>query len=87
MVGGLFGKQRQPERFAAYVARRAPAGVRLRLLVGHCDAAGDGQRLLDALRERLAPAECWLVETGSAIGAHAGPGALVVALQPAPDED
>lgn len=87
VVGGLFGKRRQPERFAAYVARRAPAGVRLRLMVGHCDAAGDGQRLLDALRERLAPAQSWLVETGSAIGAHAGPGALVVALQPAPDED
>ena len=87
VVGGLFGKDRVPERFAAYVARRAPAGSRLRLMVGHCDAADDGQRLLDALRERLAPEQSWLVETGSAIGAHAGPGALVVSLQPASADD
>jgi hypothetical protein len=26
--------------------------------------------------------EGWLVETGPAVGAHAGPGALVVGLQP-----
>lgn len=83
VVAGLFGKDRVPERYAAYVARRAPRGAPLRLMVGHCDAAADGQRVLDVLRERLAPQESWLVETGSAIGAHAGPGALVVSLQPA----
>ena len=81
VVGGLFGKDRVPERYAAYVARRVPAG-RLRLMVGHCDAAADGQRVLDALRERLSPEQSWLVETGSAVGAHAGPGALVVSVQP-----
>ena len=80
-AGGLFGKDRVPERYAAYVARRVPAG-RLRLMVGHCDAAADGQRVLDALRERLSPEQSWLVETGSAVGAHAGPGALVVSVQP-----
>ena len=81
VVGGLFGKDRVPERYAAYVARRVPAG-RLRLMVGHCDAAEDGQRVLDVLRERLSPEQSWLVDTGSAVGAHAGPGALVVSVQP-----
>jgi fatty acid-binding protein DegV len=38
---------------------------------------------LAALRDRITVREGWLVETGSAIGAHAGPGALVVSLQPA----
>lgn len=83
VVGGLFGKSRQPERFAAYVAKRVPRGPRYRLVVGHCDAPEDGERLLAALRGRLDLADSWLVETGSAIGAHAGPGALVVSLQPA----
>ena len=41
------------------------------------------QALLAALRKSLDVHEGWLVETGSAIGAHAGPGALVVSLQPA----
>ncbi|GAB2497825.1 DegV family protein [Arenimonas alkanexedens] len=82
VVGGLFGKARQPERFGKYVARRVGRGQALRVIVGHCDAAQDGARLLATLRAELNVAEGWLVETGSAIGAHAGPGALVVSVQP-----
>ncbi|HEX4853648.1 DegV family protein [Arenimonas sp.] len=82
VVGGLFGAANQPERFGRYVARRVGRGQRLRVIVGHCDAAADGERLLATLRAELDVAEGWLVETGSAIGAHAGPGALVVSVQP-----
>jgi DegV family protein with EDD domain len=82
MAGGLFGSARVPERFAGYVARRVDRSKRWRLIVGHCDAPEDGEALLAALRAKLQIAEGWLVETGSAIGAHAGPGALVVSLQP-----
>ena len=78
----LFGDARAPERFAAYVARQVPADTRWRLIVGHCDAADDGAALLAALRARLHVAEAWVVETGPAVGAHAGPGALVACLQP-----
>ena len=83
MAGGLFGKARVPERFAAYVARRVDRSQRWRLVVGHCDALADGEALLAALRARLDIAQGWLLETGPAVGAHAGPGALVVSLQPA----
>jgi DegV family protein with EDD domain len=82
MAGGLFGKANVPLRFAAYVARRVDRARAWRLVVGHCDAAADGEALLAALRARIDVREGWLVETGSAIGAHAGPGALVVSLQP-----
>ncbi|AND68879.1 hypothetical protein ATSB10_14250 [Dyella thiooxydans] len=82
VVGGLFGRQRLVERFAGYIARRLPADARWRVIVGHCDAAVEGAALLDALRERLPCRESWLVETGPAIGAHAGPGTLVVSVQP-----
>jgi DegV family protein with EDD domain len=78
----LFGSARAPQRFADYVARQVPANARWRLIVGHCDAAEDGAALLAALRTRLDIAEGWLVETGPAVGAHAGPGALVACLQP-----
>ncbi|MCP1374761.1 DegV family protein [Dyella lutea] len=82
VVGGLFGRRRLVERFAGYIARRLPEGARWRLIVGHCDAAAEGAELLQALRERLPCTESWLVETGPAIGAHAGPGTLVVSVQP-----
>ncbi|MGL6291627.1 MAG: DegV family protein [Silanimonas sp.] len=78
----LFGQAQLPERFAAYVAKQAPANTRWRLIVGHCDAADDGAALLAALKGHLDIAEGWLVETGPAVGAHAGPGALVACLQP-----
>lgn len=38
-----------------------------------------------AARTRLPVVEAHLVEVGPAVGAHAGPGTLVVGLQPAPD--
>ena len=82
VVGGLFGARHLPGRFAAHVARRVGRGRRWRVIVGHCDAAADGEVLLACLRERLQCEQAWLVETGPAIGAHAGPGTLVVSLQP-----
>lgn len=93
VAGGLIARARAPEAFAAYVARRAAKATglrdghgttRLRAIVGHSDAPDDGRRTLDALRQRLDLAEAHLVETGPAIGAHAGRGTLVVSLQPAP---
>lgn len=82
MAGALFGSRRAPERFAAYIARRVKHSQRWRLIVGHCDAEAEGERLRQALMARLDCADAWLVETGPAIGAHAGPGALVVSVQP-----
>ncbi len=85
VVAGLFGSRNLPQRFAAYVARRIDRKRRWRLIVGHGDAAIDGEVLLACLRERIDCSDAWLVETGPAIGAHAGPGTLVVSLQPVED--
>ena len=82
VAGGLFGKRRVPERFAAYVARRVDRSKRWRVIVGHCDARADGEVLLQQLRNLLDCQDAWLVETGPAIGAHAGPGALVISMLP-----
>ena len=88
IAGGLFAKAKAPEAFAAYVAKRAGKALgkhtRLRAIIGHCDAREDGERLLSALRVRLDLVDAHLVETGPAIGAHAGRGTLVASLQPAP---
>ena len=85
MAGAFVSGRRIPERFARYVARRVDRRSRWRVIVGHCDAAADGAALLAAIRSQLRIDEGWLVETGPAVGAHAGPGALVVSLQPIDD--
>lgn len=82
VVSALLGKRNVPERFARYVAKRVAPGQRWRVIVGHCDSPADGERLRLALLGLLDCADAWLVETGPAVGAHAGPGALVVSLQP-----
>ena len=85
LAGGLIGKKHVPAKFGRYVARRVDASKRWRVIVGHCDARADGEALLATLRSTLDCAQDWLVETGPAVGAHAGPGALVVSLQPVRD--
>ncbi|HSD16232.1 MAG TPA: DegV family protein [Thermomonas sp.] len=84
VVGGVFARERAPEAFARYIGKRTPMAQGWRLVVGHSDALADGERLLAALRQRLPVVEAHLVEVGPAVGAHAGPGTLVVGLQPAP---
>ncbi|TXK59865.1 DegV family EDD domain-containing protein [Alkalisalibacterium limincola] len=83
LKGAFFGTRRIPERLARYVVRRIDAGTRWRVVVGHGDCREDGEALLEALRARLDCAGSWLVDTGPAVGAHAGPGTLVVSVQPA----
>jgi uncharacterized protein len=82
VAGALLGRRDVPRRFADHVAARLPRGQRWRLIVGHCGCAADGEALLTALRQRLDCVASWLVEAGPAIGAHAGPGALVIGAQP-----
>jgi hypothetical protein len=85
VAGVLFTRERAPEAFARRVAGKLAAGTRWRVIVGHCDARPQAERLLAALRQRVSIHQDHLVETGAAIGAHAGPGALIVAVQPAPE--
>jgi hypothetical protein len=82
MAGAFFGGAGIPERFAAYVAKRVDRSQQWRMIIGHCDALADGEHLRLAMHAQLDCKESWLVETGPAVGAHAGPGALVVSLQP-----
>ncbi|WP_192031361.1 DegV family protein [Pseudomarimonas arenosa] len=80
VAGALLARRHAPQRFAEWVLRRMPKEARWWLMVGHCDAAEDAEVLRSALRQRLQVERDWLVEAGPAIGAHAGPGALVVGL-------
>ncbi len=80
--GVLFGRSDQVAGFVRFVVRRLDPTRRWRLIVGHCNAPDDGAALLEALRREVANIDgSWLVEVGPALGAHAGPGALVVGAQ------
>jgi len=78
--GVLFGRHDLKSKFARWVRRRMRDDVTYRLIVGHANCEADGQWLLQELSlPNVAYAQ--LVAIGSALGAHGGPGMLVVGLQ------
>jgi fatty acid-binding protein DegV len=82
-LGGILWTGRNlPGRFARTVARRLDPARCYRVIISHCDCADDARQVEDALRASGRSLErVWLVETGAAIGAHAGPGSLVIGIQ------
>ncbi|MEO6064915.1 MAG: DegV family protein, partial [Lysobacterales bacterium] len=84
LAGLLGGNAQVPERFGAWIARRCRGNshARWRINIGHCDDPQGAARLADALRNRLPSLDaCWIGDAGTGIGAHAGPGALIVGVQ------
>jgi hypothetical protein len=82
LMGGLWGGKKLPERFARSVLRRLDPARRYHVIVGHCDCADDARRVHEVLQAGGRHIDrSWVVETGVAIGAHAGPGSLVIGVQ------
>ena len=76
----LFGRSRLREKFARFVRRRMHDDRKYRLLVGHADCEAEGQWLLGQLStDSVVSAR--LLPLGCTLGAHGGPGMLVVGLQ------
>ena len=79
-VGVLLGRRNLREKFARFVERRMSDDRSYRILIGHANREADGDWLLERLRGDNVG---WgrVVPLGSALGAHGGPGMLVVGLQ------
>ena len=82
LSGFLLGRHNRIERFAHYVARRAPRGP-IEIGIGHASCEEDALQLEQQLR-RLVPDIKKLVVNGlgPAIGVHGGPGTLLIAVRP-----
>lgn len=81
-VGAMWGRRQWIERFVARLARQADRMGATRFLVAHVDARADAQRLKQAIIEQCPELELvGVVDSGAALAAHAGPGALMLALQ------
>lgn len=80
--GALFGRRNLVDRFADFVARRMDPGKTWRIAVGHADSESDGRRLESRLLQRIGDVESvYFTRVGTALGVHAGPDGLVVAIQ------
>jgi DegV family protein with EDD domain len=80
-AGVLPGRRKPLKGFARYVAEHAPPG-KLRFMVGHAECPDDASALEALLLESLpGSTSLGITPIGTAIGVHAGPGALVVGVQ------
>ncbi|MDT8410560.1 MAG: DegV family protein [Wenzhouxiangellaceae bacterium] len=81
--GVIAGRRVTVRRFARYVARRLDAGQAYRILISHTNSPADARQLQELLLTAHPEVDaCWIEETSPAVGAHAGPGTLVVGVQP-----
>jgi len=80
-AGVLPGRRNVLPRFARYIASRIDTSQSWRLAVAHARNEPGARRLTALLRERIPQvSRSTVTELGSALGAHSGPGAIVVAL-------
>jgi DegV family protein with EDD domain len=81
--GFAFGKRGQVRKFAERVVRNAQSLGPISVAIAHAACSEEGARLERLLRLELPQIErLTRVELGAALGVHAGPGALVVSIQP-----
>jgi len=81
--GVIVGRGKVVERFAQRVLKRMDRQRTYRVVISHTDAIEDARRLRDILLTCHSKVDgCWLEDASPAIGVHAGPGSLLVGLQP-----
>lgn len=79
---GLWGKKRLPERFADFVKKKMCPTRQWRVLIGHCDVLEEAELVRQRLLASGLPIErIWVMDAGAGIGAHTGPGSIVIGLQ------
>ncbi len=80
--GALPGWRDPVPGFTRWLLRRLDKNKTYRLMVTHGDDYPAAAELRQRLLARLPNvAQCWISETGPAVGVHAGPGVLVVGVQ------
>jgi DegV family protein with EDD domain len=86
-LGGFhLGRGARPEALARSAVRKMKNGQMYRVLIAHCNnAAGAGELRRHILHGHGEVHSCHVTEAGPAIGAHLGPGGLIVGFTPQPD--
>jgi DegV family protein with EDD domain len=70
-------------RFANFLTRRMQSGTVYRILISQANCKDDARLLRDLLLTAHPEVDaCWIEEASPAVGVHAGPGCLIVGLQP-----
>ncbi|MFK7957894.1 MAG: DegV family protein [Lysobacterales bacterium] len=81
LAGVIFSRRHALDGFARWMSRRLKPNKRYDLIVADCAATEAAETLATQLKSRLTDSTVWRVPAGAALGAHAGPGCLIVGVQ------
>ena len=81
-AGIMFGSKRRPKKLANFVINRHSLTKTYKISIGHANCLDNAQILMDLIKNSFKKIESIdLLEIGSALGVHTGPGALLVGIQ------
>ncbi len=83
LAGFLFAGRNRADRFARFVARRAPDSHAIKVSIGHGICETEARALESSIRTKIPTAEELSIDgLGPALGVHGGPGTLLVSFSP-----
>ena len=79
----LLGRRNRIRKFAHHIAGRSDTSRLLNVAIGHAICPEDAAEFERLIRERIPKiARLTITDLGAGLGAHGGPGTLLVAIQP-----
>ncbi len=83
LAGFLFGRRNRVDRFARFIARRIVKDTAIDVGIGHAVCEDDARLLAQKIRLRMPASEPINIGgLGPGLGAHGGPGTLLVSVSP-----
>ncbi|MDF1794976.1 MAG: DegV family protein [Coxiellaceae bacterium] len=80
--GLLPGRKGLPNKMLSFIQKKIKKGKKYRIVVIECDCPDEGKKLESLILNNIQQLEsCHVVSCGAALGAHAGPGSIGIALQ------
>jgi len=80
-VGKTFGRKNIMQKFKNYVQKTIDWNQPLRIGISHANCEGKALEFRDDFIQKIGKENVFVSEVGPGLGAHAGPGAMVIAIQ------
>ncbi len=77
----LWGGKKKHEKFVQFVLKRIPKDKKVRIAVGHAQCLDKAQEVATAMESIVGADNVYLTEVGPALGVHAGPNSIAIAVQ------
>lgn len=79
--GIIYGKNKLTEKLVRYAIKKIDQSKKYIAIASHSNSKAAAEKICQLLLQQKNISSCQVVETGAALGVHAGPGAIAITLQ------